>query len=113
VFAKGPQSGYSVKKEALKLFHSAVCRKKESGSIKGFVVYPTKKDAKADRRGIASAGSSREAWEKAKEFFGQESISDYTNESNKKIADVLRELSIELQKETEKLKKKFDEKYPK
>tara|TARA_Y100000310_G_C20695203_1_gene825187 strand:- start:3436 stop:3672 length:237 start_codon:yes stop_codon:yes gene_type:complete len=65
MFAKGPQPGTSYKKEALKLLHSAVCRRKESGSIKGFVVYPTKRDAKADRRSISSAGSSREAWEKA------------------------------------------------
>jgi hypothetical protein len=65
MFTKGPQPGNSPKKEVLKLLHSAICKKKASGSIIGYVVYPTKKDAKIDRKGIASAGSSREAWEKA------------------------------------------------
>lgn len=66
MWAKGPIPGYSPKTEALVFIPKAVCQQKHAMcGIQGYVIYPSRADAKADTNPISSAGSAREAWEKA------------------------------------------------
>jgi hypothetical protein len=58
-FQRGPGEGYHAAKAAvLAICPTAVCRRRFSGSIRGYVVYRTRGGA----TGIAGAGSAREAW---------------------------------------------------
>jgi len=58
MFAKGPISGFSPKSEALKLCPNAVCRKKATCcGITGYVIY-------VKGKGVCSASTAKEAWEK-------------------------------------------------
>lgn len=66
MWAKGPMPGYSPKDEAMNFIPNAVCQKKHAMcNIVGYVVYPSRADAKADTNPISSAGNARDAWEKA------------------------------------------------
>jgi hypothetical protein len=58
MFAKGPMPGYSPREEVLKLAPKAQCQRRCAIGITGYVVSIAGK-------GIASAASAREAWEKA------------------------------------------------
>jgi len=66
MWAKGPMSGYSPKSETLRFLPKSVCEKKRAMcDITGYIIYPTKEDAKSDTNAISSAGSAKEAWGKA------------------------------------------------
>lgn len=60
MFARGPASGTSFKNQALAILpNGSHCRRVTSMGISGFVVYLP------DGTGIASAGSSGQAWREA------------------------------------------------
>ena len=66
MWAKGPMPGFSPKTELLAFVPTAVCQKKYAMcNITGYLVYPTKEDAKNDKNAMSSAGNAKDAWEKA------------------------------------------------
>lgn len=66
MWAKGPMPGFSPKTELLAFVPTAVCRKKYAMcNITGYLVYPTKEDAKNDKNAMGVAASAKDAWEHA------------------------------------------------
>ena len=57
---KGPMPGWSAKADVLSLCPSACCVRRESGSIRGYVVFRAPGGV-----ALASAGSASGAWRKA------------------------------------------------
>ena len=75
MWAKGPQPGYGIKEEVLKVRPKAVCHKMSSNitgltrQIVGFVVFEEK-----DGRAIGSAGNAFKAWLDAYEKLRREGV---------------------------------------
>jgi hypothetical protein len=63
MFRRGPGEGYvSAKASVLKLLPTAVCVRRQFGSLKGWVVYH---DGSQTPPGVAAAAMARDAWNAA------------------------------------------------
>ena len=59
MFARGPQGGFSPKKECLAIHPGAYCRRVTTAIGTGYVVYTE------DGKALASAGTANRAWREA------------------------------------------------